>query len=1112
MTRGSSARLPFVGRTEELAALHDAFEAAADGLVVALVGGDAGVGKTSLAQVFATELRAEGVPVHWGSCVELGGAPPFWPWVQVVRSIGDHAVDTARADLEARAEEPFAAFDALHEVLRSHAGRPRVVVLDDLHAADLGSLELLRFLVSSAADLPLLVVGIHRLHELRTDVARDVALAAIARGGRRVVPALLGRDEVEELLGPGLADEVADEVLARSGGNALYVEQLVDTVRRDGPGALAQIPAGIRAAVRARLEPLPPATRELLVPATVLAPGFRLSVLAEVAGAASLAEVREALAPAFGAGLLAEGPDGIAFTHVLVRDVLHEELAPERRAAAHAAAARAFEARVAPDDAAPPAVVAQHLVDAGAEADPLDVARWAGAAADAARRLTAHRDAARWFEVAARHWGRASALDAQGRALVDAIEARAMVGDGAEAVALSTELADLARRVGSAELLAQAALARAAVFEASQDVEGPPLLQEALDHPGSLEDIGRRADLLAGLAGLLGMPSIDGVRRDEAAARAAVAELEALAATGDRRCRARLAEAQLNVSSGPLHHHDRRRWLGEYTELMPAGRDAGRRLVQLYWAASLAFEAGELHEVDRLVRDWEALADRCDSAYWRWRAQMARASLLFARGRLDAAEELATDGGGLVASLHPAMAVRVVTGIVVSVRMDQGRMHEVGGLGRVNLGLLSVLPMIERGEHAEARRLLSSIVAAVDASSPDDLYWLCLQSLLAMAADGLGEAALCQRVADDLEPYLDQIVMWGRSYVFGMPVSEAVGVARRGAGDHEAAADAFCRAMAWADRVGAVGFGARARVGLASVLPLDDPRRVEIASEARATASRLGLGRVVAEADALLVVPAGAGEDLADGPTGASRSGEREPSDQVRARVRTLGRFEVVGAGGHEPARWTSRKARDALKVLICRRGRSLPREELIELLWPDVDVAVGRSRLSVVLSMLRAALDPDRRLATDPLRADRQSVALDLDVVSVDVEEFLAMARDGLREGSVGAPDPTALVMAVALGDEGDFLAEDPYADWARPLRGTVDRTRRELLRALAGLAEGADDPAAAVRWWNRLVELDPEDRSARRALADGLARLGRDGELAALGIPPAGPGGSGG
>ncbi len=337
------------------------------------------------------------------------------------------------------------------------------------------------------------------------------------------------------------------------------------------------------------------------------------------------------------------------------------------------------------------------------------------------------------------------------------------------------------------------------MFEASQDIEGPPLLREALDHPAAGDDIGRRADLLAGLAALLGMPSIDGVRRDAAAAQAAVAELESLAATGDRRCRARLAEARLNVSSGPLHHHDRRRWLAEYTDLLPAGRDAARRLEQLYWAASLAFEAGELHEVDRLLGHWEALADRCDSAFWRWRAQMARASLLFAQGRLDAAEELATAGGGLVASLHPAMAVRVVAGLVLSVRMDQGRMREVGGLGRLNLGVLSVLPMIDRGEHDEARRLLSSIVATAEAASPDDLYWLCLQSLIAIAADGLGDVERCRRAADDLEPYQDQIVMWGRSYVFGMPVSEAVGVARRGAGEPEAAAAAFGRAMAWAD-------------------------------------------------------------------------------------------------------------------------------------------------------------------------------------------------------------------------------------------------------------------------------------------------------------------------
>lgn len=1096
MTGGSSTTAPFVGRTEELAALHDAFEAAADGLVVALVGGDPGVGKTSLARAFASELRADGVPVHWGSCVEMGGAPPFWPWVQVVRAIGEHAVDTARADLEARVEEPFAAFDALHRVLRSHAGRPRVVILDDLHAADLGSLELLRFLVSSAADLPLLVVGIHRLHELRTDVARDVVLAAIARGGRRVVPALLGREEVRELLGPEPGEAVVDEVLDRSGGNALYVEQLVDAVRREGEGALAQIPAGIRAAVRARLEPLPAATRELLVVATVLAPGFRVGVLAQVAGVGTDVDLREALAPAFAGGLVEEGPDGVAFTHVLVRDVLADELAAERRSAAHAAAARAFVALVESGDAVPPAVVAQHLVDAGTEADPVEVARWCAAAADDARRLTAHRDAARWSEVAAHHWARAGDLEAQGRALVDAIDGRAMVGDGDQAVALSSELAELARRVDSAALLAQAALARAEVFEASQDVEAPAMLREALDHPRSGDDPCRRADLLAALASLLGMPSMDGVRRDADGARAAVSELELLAASGEAACRAHLAAARLNVSSGPRYHDDRRRWLAEYTTLLPAGRDVRRRLVQLYWATSLAFESGELHEVDRLLRDWEALADRCESTYWRWRASMARASLLYAQGRFDAAEELAVSGGALMASLHPAMAAQVVSGLVLAVRLDQGRMQEVAGLGRANLGILAVLSMIDRGEHAEARRLLAGIVAASDATSPDELYWLCLQSLIAVAAEGLGDRERCRQVADALEPYADQMVMWGRSSVFGMPVSEAVGVARRGAGQPEEAAAAFGRAMAWADRAGAVGFGVRARVGLASVLPIGDARRVPLASEARATAVRIGLGRVVAEADALLAQ----GDDHPSGERLDGPALDRASAERVRARVRTLGRFEVVGAGGQDAGRWTSRKARDALKLLICRRGRSIPREELIDLLWPDVDLAVGRSRLSVVLSMLRAVLDPDRRLATDPLRADRQSVALDLDVVSVDVEEFLAMARDGLREGAVGAPDPTALVMATALGEEGEFLAEDPYADWARPLRAIVERTRRDVLRALAGLADGEGDLDAAARWWSRLVELDPGDRSARRALREVLVALGRDGELAAL------------
>ncbi len=1058
---------PLVGRTEEFAALDDAFDAAADGLVVALIGGDPGVGKTSLAEAFTHGLRQRGVAVHWGSCVEIGGSPAFWPWIQILRSMGDDVLEQAQEGLAMRAEEPFAAYDALREVLRRHLDGPTVVVLDNLHAADLPSLQLLRFLATTAIELPILVIGTHRLHELRADRSRDALLSSVAANGRRLVPSTLGLAEVEMMLADQVTGEpdphVAADVLARSGGNALFVEQLVSAVARGGRAALADIPAGIRAAVRARVEPLPDATRELLALASVLGPGFRPEVLASVAQS-TVGRVSDDLAPAFTAGVVAAVGEELAFTHALIRETLGDELGPVDRSAAHAAAAQALADR---GDDVPAAVIAQHLLDAGELADPAIAARWAEMAASAARRLSGHREAARWAREAARRWSRAGNLEAQSAQLEQAISDLVTVGDGSTAIEVSIDLADLARRADSGVLLAKAALARSEVFEA-QDLDAPPLMAEALAHPDLAGESQLRADLLAGLASLLGMPSINGTRRDAPAARAALAELEELAAGGDPRARGGLASARLNVESGPQHHQDRRRWLVEYRELIPPGPHTLVRIAHLYWATSLAFEAGELLEVDRHLREWEVLADRSDSAFWRWRAAMARASLSFAQGRLDAAERQAMARTDLVHDLHPDMAVRVVGGLVVVIRREQGRLLELGGVA-ASLGAPSVLVAAERGDVAETRRLLEVAVGLAATTGPDDLLWLCLLSLVATVAEAADDPDRCRWAADQLDPYLDQCVMWGRSYVFGMPVSEAIGLARRGAGQRAAAAEAFRHELVWADRVGARGCGARARVGLASVLDPADPNRNRLAAEAAEAASRLGFTVVAAQAEALLAECAHAG------PEQPAPRVVRPAVVTASARVRTLGRFEVVGAGASEPAHWSSRKARDALKILICRRGQSIAREELIDQLWPDVDLATGRGRLSVVLSMLRAALDPDRQLTTDALQADRQAVALDLDLVSVDVEEFLAHATKGLRVGELADPEPDELRLAATLADQGPFLAEDPYADFANPLRATVERARRDVLRALARHHEATGDAASAGEWWARLADLDP-------------------------------------
>lgn len=1100
---------PVVGMEEQLEALHDALAAAHDGLVVVLVGAEPGMGKTTLARTFADEAAAVGVPVHWGSGIEVGGAPAFWPWREILRSLGTDAIEAARSRLEVRAEDPFAAYDTVLEILRERAATTRILVFDDIHRADIASIDLLRFLATAGRDLPLLVVATHRLHELGVDLVRDVAVADLASHARRITPATLGRSEVEVLLSSAMdgdrlssaeAERLAADITERSGGNPLFVRHLADAVGRFGPDALVGIPHEIRAAVRARVEPLPAATRELLDTATVLGPDFRPEVLAAMRGV-SVESVARDLVPAIETGILVRSNGTLTFAHLLVREALDDAVEEAVRRRRHAAAARAF----ADEGVAPAAVIAQHLLDAGTDADPTETARWTERAAEEAREVGGRVDAAVWSAASAEQWARVGDAQRQADQLDAAIGDQIIVGDGPAAVALAADLADLARAQGSGALLARAALARSEVFEPSQTFDVAVLLREALTHPDLPDDPRLRADLLGALADTLGIPSMDGPRRDAPGARSAIAALEDLAGGGDPHVRLRLLEARLAVDSGPQHFEDRRRWLAEIGDIAAPGPSVPARLGRLYWLTSLAFEAGDLVEVDHRLKEWESLAERSASSFWRWRAAMARACLLYVQGRLGDAEQHAMANMGLVANLNPEMGLRVTMGLIFAMRRDQGRLDELEDLGAANLGVLGMIVAADQDDPVETRRLLAVTVAEADRSAPDDLHWLCLTSLVAYGAEAVGDEELCRSAAHDLEPFADQSVMWGRSYVFAMPVSEAVGIAWRGAGEPDRAAAAFRSAVDWADRAGAPGFGARARAGLASVLPVGHPERGVLLETAAEVTARLRMDGVERSAVALLAAGSpdgGARTHAADDPVGTATgvaptvTAQREPA---HARVRTFGRFEVVPPGGSEPARWSSRKARDTLKMLICRRGHAIPREQLIDALWPDAALDAGRSRLSVVLSLVRAALDPERGLPKPPLRADRQAVALDLDVVSVDAEVFLDGAAAGLK--ALAADDAEAgrlLGAASAVAEQGTFLAEEPYAEFAMGMRSEVERTRREVLRALAGWAEGRGDTQEALGWWARLVELDPDDEEAYRALTARLDAEGRYGEAA--------------
>src|SRR5262249_45641760 len=141
-----------VGRDAEVAELGHALEDAVAGRGrLFLVSGESGVGKTRLADEVASRAKEAGMTILWGRSARLGGAPPYWPWAQALRGLGDAAAGLDGAtDDEAR----FSLFTKVAESLREQSSeRPLLIVLDDVHRGDDQSLLLLDFLAGELAEL-----------------------------------------------------------------------------------------------------------------------------------------------------------------------------------------------------------------------------------------------------------------------------------------------------------------------------------------------------------------------------------------------------------------------------------------------------------------------------------------------------------------------------------------------------------------------------------------------------------------------------------------------------------------------------------------------------------------------------------------------------------------------------------------------------------------------------------------------------------------------------------------------------------------------------------------------------------------------------------------------
>jgi ATP/maltotriose-dependent transcriptional regulator MalT/DNA-binding SARP family transcriptional activator len=215
--------------------------------------------------------------------------------------------------------------------------------------------------------------------------------------------------------------------------------------------------------------------------------------------------------------------------------------------------------------------------------------------------------------------------------------------------------------------------------------------------------------------------------------------------------------------------------------------------------------------------------------------------------------------------------------------------------------------------------------------------------------------------------------------------------------------------------------------------------------------------------------------------------------------IRTLGGFSVVRSGKPVPvSEWQSKKSRDLLKFLVSRRGRPAHREVLIDALWPDENVESASNRLSVALSGVRAALDPDRRFGPDHyLSGDRESVGISTDHLEIDIERFLELVRLGrqlLRDGDAES-GLRALESAEGIY-AGDFLEEDAYEEWVVPLREEARAAYITATRALATAAIERGEFDTAIRSTLRILERDPYDEWAGLNLVRATMAGGRHGE----------------
>ena len=826
---GALVQEGILGRQSELGALGAWLDAARNGSGrLILCAGAPGIGKTRLAQEVAGLALAGGTTVAWGRCVEAEGSPPFWPWRQVLRSLG---LDPAPAMGSAvDPEDRFRVLDGLASTIREAAERtPVLVILDDVHWADEPSLLVLRHVALHLADGRLAVLATFRdmepasrLPVVLPDLLRAPAVERVDLQGFGLAEV---REQLERAGAGASGDTDAEVVLDVTAGNPLFVREVARTMA-DGTWRPDRPPRSVLDLVGDRLRRVSPSCRRLVQAAAVVGRDFGLGLVA-----ASLGEPVETCLPLADEAVAHGLVDRVGsaadhrFVHALTREAVEASLTTADRVHLHRAVATAMQEGFAGEVSEHLGDIARHWSELAPYGEADRAREWALRAADDAVQRLAYAEGARLYRSALALAGTAAGDVERCRTWMALGRACYFAGDVQGCADAAVAAADAARAAGDPELAGEAALVLEVSADPGVNAVAEQLCGRALDGLGNAGHDALRARLLAQRSHLA---YYDGdVPRTESLSAAA---LEVARESGDDRALAAAFHARKEACPGPGGRAERTSLADEMAALGIRGGNRRAVMWGALWRVEVLIECGDLAGASDALTRLEAAAERVGGPISAWHHDRVAACVAQAQGRYADAAALARRGlermqpvepgpaRGTFFALHAAMAAHIgatedSAPFVVQAFRPLPRFRGMAPLLRAHLLVCSGRP-----EDAAASYQLAGPIAGW---APNGFYMLVCFVAATVTAAAVGCHDDLAVLIDWLGPYRGEHAS-GDGVVYFGPVDLALGRAAAALGRMDDAVADLSAAAELADRAGAAGHAAEARFHLATALVARD--------------------------------------------------------------------------------------------------------------------------------------------------------------------------------------------------------------------------------------------------------------------------------------------------